>query len=217
MRRYIYAGIVMATALIAIVPATSASAASAHVLTTGKVGGPAVKPHAVLKAGLAKGSAAVFVTSLGKLTCAKSTVTAKVISNPAAHGTARESLTAQTFGKCTINVSGATVGKMTISDLPYAITMSDAKGDPVKVSGHSKSAPMLVTLTVTDVITVSCSYKATAISGREVNKGNETVFVKQSFKLSSGSSFCPKSATFSAVYAPLRDTSVKGSPAVFVS
>ena len=48
MRRYFYIGTVVATALIAILPVTSAAAASVHVLTTGKVDGPAVKPGAVL-------------------------------------------------------------------------------------------------------------------------------------------------------------------------
>lgn len=218
MRRYFYIGTVVATALIAILPVASAAAASVHVLTTGKVNGPAVKPGAVLKASLAKGSAATFTTSLGKLTCAKSGLTAKVTGNPAKHGTARETLTAQTFSKCTINVSGVTVSSVTVSNLPYHITVSDSKGNPVKVSELSKTKPLLTSFTAkAGTVVVSCSFKATAISGSTSNKGNVTVFVKQSFKLAAGSSFCPASGTFSATYGPLRDSSVKRSPVVFVN
>src|SRR5215470_15668013 len=52
-RKYFYVGAVMATALIAVLPATAAEAAPVHVLTIGKVGGRAVAPGAILKAGLA--------------------------------------------------------------------------------------------------------------------------------------------------------------------
>lgn len=219
MRRYFYVGTLVATALIAALTATSAAAASVHVLTTGKVGGPAVRPGAVLTASLAKGSAAVFNNSLGKLTCTKSAFTVKVISNPAKPGTAKESLTAQTFSKCTISVSGATVSSVTVGNLPYNVTVSDAKGNPVKVSGLSKAKPLLTTVTVkVATLVVTCSFKATAISGSASNKGNVTVFVKQSLTKAAGSSsFCPASGTFSATYGPLTDSSVKGSPAVFVN
>jgi hypothetical protein len=218
MRRYLTIATVVATALIAILPAASADAASGHVLTTGRAAGPAVKPGAVLKASLAKGSSAVFTTSLGKLTCTKSAVTAKVTSNPARPGIAKESLTAQTFGKCTISVSGVAVGGVTVGNLPYNVTVSDAKGHPVKVSERSKAKPLLTGFTVSvGTLSVSCSFKTTAISGSMSNKGNVTVFVKQTFKLAAGGSFCPTSGIFSAAYGPLRDASVKGSPAVFVN
>jgi len=218
MRRYFYIGTVVATALIAILPVTSAAAASVHVLTTGKVDGPAVKPGAVLKASLAKGSAATFNTSLGKLTCTKSSLTVKITGNPAKHGTATETLTAQTFSKCTISLSGVTVSSVTVSHLPYHVTVSDAKGNPVKVSELSKTKPLLTSFTAkAGTLTVSCSFKATTISGSATNKGNVTVFVKQRFTLAAGGSFCPASGTFSAAYGPLTDSSVKGSPAVFVN
>lgn len=218
MRRYFYVGTLVATALIAILPVTSAAAASVHVLTTGKVGGAAVKPGAVLNASLEKGSAATFSSSLGKLTCTKSSLTVKVIGNPAKRGTARETLTSQTFSKCTINVSGVTVSSVTLSNLPYNVTVSDSKGNPVKVSGRSKTAPLLTAFTVKfGTLVVSCSLKATAISGSASNKGSVTVFAKQSFTRAAGGGFCPASGTFSAAYGPLTDVSVKGHPAVFVN
>ena len=227
MRRFVLLGTVVATALIAIAPvasaataatAATAAAASGHVLTAGKAGGPAVRSGAVLKASLAKGSAAVFTSSLGKLACAKSALTAKVTGNPAKPGVAKASLTTQTFGKCAISVSGVTVSSVTLANLPYTVTVSDAKGDPVKVSGRSKAKPLLLSTTVKfGTLSVACSFKAAAISGSMSNKGNVTVFARQTFTLAAGSSFCPKSGTFSGTYGPLTDASVKGSPAVFVN
>jgi hypothetical protein len=217
-RKYFYMGIVVAAALIAALPATAAEAATAHVLTTGKVGGPAVAPNAVLKASLAKGATAVFSTSLGKLTCTVSTFTAKVSANPARPGTAKESITAQTFGKCKISINGVTIKSQTIGNLPYNATVSDAKGNPVKISGRSKVKPLLLSITIKfGTSTFSCSVKAASISGTWSNKGNVTAFVKQKFVKAAGGSLCPASGTFSAAYGPVRDTSVKGSPAVFVN
>ncbi len=221
-RKYFYIGVLVATALVAALPAAAAAATPAHVLTTGKVGGPAVKTNAVLKASLANRTSAVFATSLGKLTCTKSTFTAKVVSNPAKGAakpaTATESVTAQTFASCTISVKGVTIKSQSVSNLPYNATVSDAKGNPVKISGRSKAKPLLLSITVKfGTSTFSCSVKAASISGSWTNKGNATVFVKQKFTKASGGVLCPASGTFSATYGPVRDTSVKGSPAVFVN
>jgi hypothetical protein len=217
-RKYFYIGAVVALALTAALPATAAEAASIHVLTTGKVGGPAVKPGAVLKASLAKGSAAVFSNSLGKLTCAKSTFTARVVTNPVKPGTAKESITAETFSNCQLSIPGVTIKSQGVVNLPYNATVSDAKGNPVHISGRNKTKPLLLTITVkVGASTFSCSAKATSIAGTWSNKGNVTAFVKQKFTKAAGSSFCPASGTLSAAYGPVRDSSVKGSPAVFIN
>lgn len=145
---------------------------------------------------------------------------AKVTSNPARPGSARESLTAQTFSKCTVNVQGVTVNSVRVSNLPFKVTVSDAKGHPVKVSGRSKSKPLLTTVTASaGIVTVSCSYRAASITGHASNKGNVITFVKQKFVLAPGSSgFCSAaSALFSGSFGPVRDSSVKGSPRVFVN
>jgi hypothetical protein len=218
-RKYVYTGAVVAMALIAALPATVAEAASVHVLTTGKLGGPAVKPGAVLKASLAKGSAVVFNTNLGKLTCTRSTFTAKVVSNPAKPGTAKESITAETFSSCRISIGGVTIKSQSVGNLPYNATVSDAKGHPVHISGRTKAKPLLLSITVKfGASTFSCSVKAASIAGTWSNKGNVTAFVKQKFIKAAGpNGFCPTSGTFSAAYGPVRDSSVKGSPAVFVN
>jgi hypothetical protein len=211
----------LATATIAVLPATSASAASVHVLTTKKAGGPAVAARAVLKAGLAPHTSAVFKNSLGKVTCMRSTVTEKVIANPAKTArpaTASESMTAVTFSSCKINVSGVTFKSLTVANLPYNVTVSDAKGNPVKISGRSKAKPLMLAATVKfGAATISCSVKAASIAGTWSNKGNVIVIVTRNFKKASGGSLCPTSGTLAATYGPVKDTSVKGSPAVFVN
>lgn len=222
MRKYFYIGAVMATALIAVLPATAAEAAPVHVLTIGKVGGRAVAPGAVLKAGLAPRTAVVFNTTLGKLTCTRSTFTAKVVSNPAKTGTAataKELITAQTFSSCTISVRGVAIKSITVVNLPYNATVSDARGFPVRISGRSRVKPLEITVTVKvgTGTPFSCSVKAASIAGHASNKGNVVSFVKQKFVKAAGGIFCPASGTFSATWGPVRDTSVRGNPAVFVN
>ena len=101
MRKYLYLAAVATSAAVVALPATSAFAAG-HVLTIKKTGGTAVKSGAVLKAGLAKGTSAVFSLGNEKLTCKSAKFTAKVKSNPAKPGKATESLTKQSFSKCKI-------------------------------------------------------------------------------------------------------------------
>jgi len=223
MRKSLFlAAALAASAMLVLAPAGAALAAGkTDVLTTFKVGGPNVKSGAILKAGLAKGKTAVFSTTLGTLTCSVSTFTARVVTNPAKPGTATESITAQTFSKCKISVANVFITGSSVGNLPYNASVSDAKGNPVKISGRNKTKPLLLSITVKVGSTgkpFTCSVKAASISGTWTNKGNATVFVKQKFVYAAGPKlFCPKSGTFSATYGPVKDTSVKGSPAVFVN
>jgi hypothetical protein len=221
-RKYFYIGVLVATALVAALPATAAGAATVHVLTTGKAGGPAVAPKAVLKASLKSRTDAVFATTDGKLSCTKSTFTAKVVTNPAKGAkpaTATESITAETFSGCTISVKGVVIKSSSVGNLPYNASVSDAKGNPVKISGRTKAKPLLLSISVQipPGKPFSCSVKAASIAGSWTNKGNATVFVKQKLTKASGGALCPTSGTFTATYGPVQDTSVKGNPAVFVN
>jgi hypothetical protein len=209
---------VVASAAALAMSVAPAQAATGHVLTTGKTGGTAVKTNAVLKAGLVKGTSATFVNSLGTLKCKAGTLTTKVTANPAKPGTATESLTAQTFSKCTISVSGVTVKSLKVSNLPYKVTVSDKKGDPVKVSESSKSKPLKLTVTVVFAGSpITCTATAASIGGHASNTGNKVSFSKQKLA-SGGGGICPKgNGSFSASFGPLTDTSVKGSPKVFVN
>jgi hypothetical protein len=215
-RKYLYLAAVAASAAVVALPATSAYAAG-HVLTINKTGGTAVKVGAVLKSGLASGTSAVFSLGSEKLTCTSAAVSATVMTNPVKPGTATESLTAATISKCKVSgFPGVTFKSIKVKNLPYKVSVSDAAGDPVKVSGQSKTKPMLVTVTVTlNGNSFSCSYKAASISGHASNTGNTLAFSKQKLTKSSGP--CPATANFSATFGPVTDSSVTGSPKVFVN
>ena len=217
-RKYLYlAACVAASAAVVALPATSAFAAG-HVLTIKKTGGTAVKRGDVLKASLVTGTSAVFSLGTQKLTCKAAKFSAKVKSNPVKPGTATESLTAQSFSKCKTNVMGITVKSIKVKNLPYNVTVSDGSGFPVKVSGQSKTKPILLTVTVTfSGSPITCSYKAASVKGAASNKGNKISFSKQKFTKSAGGTLCPASANFAAAFGPVVDSSVTGSPKVFVN
>jgi hypothetical protein len=219
MRKWLVIGMTAVAATMAVLPVATASAAPAakhDVLTISKANGTAVKAKAILKASLKPKTTATFATPQGSLVCKKSSVTEKVTKNPAAKGTAELSLTGQTFTKCTLKVDGvtATVKSVKLDKLPYKITISDKKkGDPVTVSG-----PATTFVASALGMTVTCTYKAKAITGSASNKKHLITFTKQSFSAVKGSNpLCPASGKFSAAYGPVKDTSVKHSPTVFVS
>ncbi len=70
---------------------------------------------------------------------------------------------------------------------------------------------------ITTLGSISCTYTATTTKGSASNKSQTISFSKQKFKISSGAHVCPKTGTFSATFGPVRDTSVTGSPHVFVN
>lgn len=208
-----------AAAMLAVLPMTAASAATPHVLTTGKVGGPAVAVGAILKAPLKIGTKATFFspgTTTG-VTCTKAGVTNKVTKNPLKPGIAVESLTAQTFGSCTTNIPGTTsVQSVKVLNLPYTTTVSDAAGFPITVT--KPGGVVKTSIAINSVLgLLTCTYKATKLSGKASNIGSTNAFTNQLFTLASGSSACPKQGSFSATFGPLKDTSVAGSPNVFVN
>ncbi len=217
MRKFLPLAAVAASAVAIVSAMVPAQAATGHVLTVGKAGGTAVKTNAVLKASLAKGATVVFAAPAETLTCTSASFTAKVKTNPTKPGKASESQTSQTLAKCTVNVAGVTVKSVTVNNLPYNVTVSDSKGDPVTISGTSKSKPLsfTVSVSVTGVGTVTCTSTAASIKGSSSNKGNTITFTNQKFKSSGG--LCGSGGTFSATFGPVKDTSVKGSPAVFVN
>lgn len=209
---------VAALSLVGAVPAFAASAVhpdAASVLTVGSAGGTAAAVGDVVTAPLASGTNATFYSSSTGTTgvsCSASQFTAKVTSNPAAPGTAGESLTAQTFGTCTSNVVGVSgVQSITVNGLPYATTVSDS-GGAVSVTGPITTTVVLNTL----LGTATCVYTAPSLSGTASNTGNTITFANQHFTKSSGSSLCFADAFFSAKYGPVTDTTQGGGP-VFVN
>lgn len=226
MRKYLYVAVAAASAAVLAAPIVSeaAPAAHSHVLTIRKAGGTAVKPGAKLKASLVKGTSAVFSLSGGftaTITCKQSSFTAVVVKNPLTRGKATESLTAETIGKCTGNIMGTAVNikKVTVLNRPYNSTVSDAKKFPVTISGRKKTKPIEITSVASlGSTSITCSYMAASIVGTASNKANTITIVKQKFtRAASSNGACPTTAKLTAKFGPVRDTSVKGSPKVFVN
>lgn len=231
MPKFRYLALASASIMLLAMPAGVAYAASAHsaaskpkpVLTVGRKGGPAVKKGAKLTASLAKRTkVTVALGTAFTITCKSSTIKTKVTANPSAPGKATMSVTGWSLGKCPKSVSGVTLNSLSAINLPSKATVT-AKGDKVTVAGSKKSKPVGFKAVVTlSGQKLTCVFTAKALSGHASNIGNKVSFAKQSFALdtSASSSLCSAAgttATFSATYGPVRDTSVHGSPKVFVS
>jgi hypothetical protein len=195
---------------------------AATVLTTGALGGDAVAVGDVLTASIAAGTTADFATASGGSTgvkCAVSSFTATVVDNPVAPGIASESTTDQTFGSCTANIFGVTgVNSVVVNNVPFATTVESGTGT-VTVTG-TDAAPIQTTLRLGTILgSVTCVYRANGngIVGVSSNTDNSITFDNQQFNKSSGPITCPANGFFSARYAPVLDSSVEGSPAVFTN
>ncbi|WP_340375116.1 Tat pathway signal sequence domain protein [Streptomyces sp. SS7] len=195
---------VAGTAVALTLPAVTPASAAGAVLTTAN-GDVAVGD--VLNASLASGTAATLynsATGTSGISCAASTFTAQVTDNPAAPGTATESLTGQTFGSCTSNVLGVLgVTSITVNNLPYTTTVSSAGA--VTVTPPSGSTVQTTVVLRTLLGTVSCVYQAPGLNGTASNTDNSINFSNQAFTRTSGSTLCPSAGYFTAKYAPVTD------------
>jgi hypothetical protein len=202
-------------------PALAASADDVAVLTTGSLGGPAVAVGDVLTASVAAGTTADFLTASGGSTgirCAESAFTSTVVDNPVTPGVATESTTEHTFSSCTANIFGVTrVNSVVVDNTPFATTVDSA--GVVTVSG-TETAPIQTTLSLGTILgSVTCVYRAVngSITGAVSNEDSSISFADQPFTKFSGPITCPGSGFFTATYAPVQDTSVEGTPAVFTN
>ncbi|GAB2717151.1 Tat pathway signal sequence domain protein [Streptomyces bullii] len=207
-----------AVAALTLPAAVPASAAATPVLTTGGAGGTPVAAGEALTASLASGTSATFyssATGTSGISCTSSQFSATVTDNPAAPGTATESLNAHTFDAagCTTNVTGVLgVSSITVDNLPYTaavssegtITVAPAEGSTIQ------STVKLRTL----LGTITCVYRATGLTGTTDNTDSGISFTNQQFTKASGSSLCFANAYFTAKYAPVTDAS--GAP-VFIN
>ncbi|MEY9835726.1 Tat pathway signal sequence domain protein [Streptacidiphilus sp. EB103A] len=216
-KRPAFALAVVAASALALTPITSASADDA-VLTYGSAGGTAVAVGDVLTAPLASGTnATLYSSSTGTsgITCTSSQLTATVTSNPATSGTATESATAQTFSSCTSNVFGVlAVKSITVNALPYTTSVNSNGTLTVAPSGTAIQTTVVLS---TLLGSITCVYQAPSLSGTTSNTDNSITFSNQAFTKSSGSSLCFSSGYFTATYAPIADSSVSGSPSVYVN
>ncbi|WP_371668513.1 Tat pathway signal sequence domain protein [Streptomyces sp. NBC_00289] len=199
-------GAVAALTLPAIAPA---SADDVAVLTTGGLGGTAVAVGDVLTAPLATGTAATLyssATGTSGLSCTSSQFTATATDNPAAPGTATESLSAHTFasGSCTSNVIGVLgVTSITVNNVPY--TTSVASDGTVTVTPASGSTIQTTAVLRTLLGSITCVYQAPSLTGTASNTDNSINFTSQHFTKTSGSSLCFANGYFTAKYAPVTD------------
>ncbi|MFF7352672.1 MULTISPECIES: hypothetical protein [Streptomyces] len=197
-----------ATAL-ALAVAAPASADGTAVLTTGSAGGTAVATGDTLTAPLASGTSATLyssATGTSGVKCTSSQFTATVTGNPAAPGTAGESVTAHTFdpSSCTSNVTGVTgVSSITVDHLPY--TAAVASDGTLTVSPASGSTIQTTVKLRTLLGTITCVYQAPTLTGKTDNTDSSISFTNQQFSKSSGSSLCFANGYFTAKYAPVTD------------
>ncbi|MGW0330991.1 Tat pathway signal sequence domain protein [Streptomyces sp. NPDC003011] len=200
------AGAVAALTLPAAVPA---SAAETPVLTTGGLGGTPVAVGDVLTAPLATGTTATLyssATGTSGISCTSSQFTATVTDNPAAPGTATESVTAHTFdsGSCTANVVGVLgVTSITVNNLPYATSVNS--DGTLTVTPASGSAIQTTVVLRTLLGSINCVYRTPSLIGKADNADNSITFTNQQFTKASGSSLCFANGYFTAKYAPVTD------------
>ncbi|MEV0934460.1 Tat pathway signal sequence domain protein [Streptomyces phaeochromogenes] len=210
-----------AVTALALSAAGPASAADGSVLTTGGAGGTAVATGAVLNSSLAAGtSATLYSSSTGTsgLSCTSSKFVASVVDNPAAPGTATESVTEHTFdaSSCTSNVIGVLgVTSIKVDNLPY--TSAVGSDGSVTITPAAGSTIQTTVVLRTLLGSINCVYQAPSLSGTADNADNSISFSKQQFTKFSGSSLCFSNGFFTAKYAPVTDTTQTDSPAVFVN
>ncbi|WP_405625194.1 Tat pathway signal sequence domain protein [Streptomyces sp. NBC_01396] len=201
--------LVGAVAALSIPAALPASAADTAVLTTGSAGGTAAAVGDVLTAPLADGTSATLyssATGTSGVKCASSTFTATVADNPAAPGTATETVSGQTFdsSSCTSNVVGVLgVKSISVDNLPY--TTAVASDGAITVTPASGSTIQTTVKLTTLLGSITCVYQVPSLTGAASNDDNSINFTSQHFTKTSGSSLCFSNGYFTAKYAPVTD------------
>lgn len=226
MRKYGYLLAATGAVLLATLGAVPAAAdpvgtQTVNVLTYGSEGGSNVDVGDTLSASLKTGTAATFYsTTSGStgVTCTSSTFRADVDGNPAAPGTATETVTEHTFASCTENVSGViSVQSVTVDNLNYAATVDSATAT-VTVTGTA-AKPIQTTVVLNTLLgRITCVYLANGntVTGATSDADNSIMFDDEPFTKSSGPSVCFSNAYFTATYAPVVDED-KGNSPVFVN
>jgi hypothetical protein len=214
MRKSWYLAAAPVAAAMAILASTPAFADN-NVITVGSAGGPAAQVGDVATASLAAGTTADFNNAADSSTgahCSTSQLTARITSNPAAPGTATESLTGQTFSNCTANVSGVrSVRSVVVENLAFVTSVSS--DGTVVVAPSSSSAPIQTTVQLSTLLgTITCRYRSTdagGIRGVTSNADNSITLTDQSFTKFSGPSLCFNTAFLTAKYGPV---TINGQP-----
>jgi hypothetical protein len=219
MRRYLYVGLGVVSALAILAPMVPADAGvvSVHVISVVERGDPAVTVDAQLLADLRTGSDVTFTLGMQPLICTTSTLDAKVLANPPKPGRATFGVN-WTYTHCKGFEAGFHFQGVTTPNLPEKMTLSDSAGHPVTVSGKGKTMPVAFRLNFQGP-GISCTYTAATLTGSESNTGNSIKLGPQGLNLATPSaSFCPPTAQLgSLTWAPWQDSSVAGHPKVVVN
>lgn len=221
MRKQLYFAVAAAGAMLSALAVLPAAADTTDVLTYGSAAGTNVAVGDVITSALASGTTANFYSSstgTSGVTCSTSSFTGTVLTNPAASGTATESVTDQEFSDCSSNVLGVLgVTSVTVANLPFSAAVDDSS-DTITITG-TDAAPIETTVVLSTLLgSATCTYQADGdtVTGAVSNTDNSITFTNQQFDLESGSSLCFANGFFSASYAPVED-STAGSAAVFVN
>ncbi|MGW2374941.1 MULTISPECIES: Tat pathway signal sequence domain protein [Kitasatospora] len=198
-----------------------AQADAAAVMTQGSASGPAIAVGDTLVANLASGTAATFTDGPGStngVSCANSSFSATVTSNPAAPGSATEQLNSQSFDSCTSSVMGVmSVQSVTATSLPYTNTVTSGSGN-VSLNGTS-AGPVGITVVLNTLLgTINCVYQSpNGITGTTSNSNSSISFTDQPATLVDGPGLCFSTGYFSATYGPVTDSSAAGNPVLYVN
>jgi hypothetical protein len=199
MRKYRYAALSLAAAVMAFVVMAPASALGTAVLTLDSPGGPDVPLGDAI---LASGSTS-FTSSPGGSTgvfCSVSTFTVMMTLNPPAGGTATGTLTGVSFSSCTETMTGATgVSSIAIDNLPYTVSVNGTT--KIVTVGPGNSGPVRTTIKLNTVFgLITCVYAAHdgSLTGVFDNSDHSVTFTDQQFDKVTGPSTCFATGYFNA-------------------
>ncbi|BCL17906.1 Tat pathway signal sequence domain protein [Micromonospora sagamiensis] len=207
MRRYAYLTLAAASAMLAVLASAGPAAAAGTVLTYNSATGPSAGAGDLLYAPNKTGTTVNLYNSTTGTTgvkCSQARFEAKVLTNPAAPGTATESVTSQTVASCTSNVIGVIgVRGITVNNLPFNASVTSGK--VVTITGGA-AGPIQTTASLSTLLgAITCVYQA--VNNRLVGTANNAdasiTFVNQPFTKVSGPGTCFATGYFSVTYAPV--------------
>ncbi|ACU75487.1 conserved hypothetical protein [Catenulispora acidiphila DSM 44928] len=226
LKAFAVAAAVAALATVAVVGTASAAAAPVSVLTYGAPGpgGPNVAPGQVLTGNLQPGTKATFLTAPGGgvgTFCSVSNIGVQVLANPTAPGVAVSKLAALGFGGCVSTIPGSTVLSVTENNLPNNnVLFNDSAGFPVQFVPAGAPVQLTIVESVPGAV-LNCVWQpvGSIYQGNYANPGNRLIVLNQKIQLMSGPPGpCGGTLQFmSFTYQPVVDSSVPGSPPVFVN
>lgn len=198
----------------------STAAANPKVLTVGALGGEEAAVADALQGETAAGGKATFVSAIGNVTCNVSRLNSVVSANPEIGGgakTATLSVFNWSFENCGSTIAGVTGATVTVRELNYVMSISNAAGFPIvikKLNGNLKLEFEIVLAFGAENLV--CTYRSAEMKGAFENAGNKIVIANQGMA-KIGGAFCPAAFNLSVTYTPFEDITYNPAKAVFVN